>query len=87
VKVYFLICVFNLSGTDDADGDVLLALAVRQVVHGLRFTPAGLGRVAPLLHLQPDADDDGGATQQQHEEELSFPLRFVDINFALWIFT
>lgn len=69
MKVYFLICVFNLSGTDDADGDVLLALAVRQVVHGLRFTPAGLGLVVPLLHLQPDADDDGGATQQQHEDQ------------------
>lgn len=69
VKVYFLICVFNLSGTNDTYGNVLLTLAVRQVVHGLCFAPAGVWLVVPLLHLKPDTDNHGGAPQQQHEDQ------------------
>jgi len=69
VKVYLLICVFNLSGTDDTYGNVLLALTVRQVVHGLSLAPAGVRLVVPLLHPEPDADDHSGATQQQHEDQ------------------
>lgn len=69
VKVYFLICVFNLSGTNDTYGNVLLTLAVRQVVHGLCFAPAGVRLVVPLLHLKPDTDNHGGAPQQQHEDQ------------------
>lgn len=69
MKVYFLIRVFNLSGTNDTYGNVLLALAVRQVVHGLGLAPAGVRLVVPLLHSEPDADDHGSAPQQQHEDQ------------------
>lgn len=69
MKVYFLIRVFNLSGTNDTYGNVLLALAVRQVVHGLSLTPAGIRLVVPLLHSEPDADDHSSAPQQQHEDQ------------------
>lgn len=69
MKVYFLICVFNLSGTNDTYGNVLLALAVCQVVHRLGLTPAGIRLVVPLLHSEPDADHHGSTPQQQHEDQ------------------
>lgn len=69
MKVYFLICVFNLSGTNDTYGNVLLALAVCQVVHGLGLAPAGIRLVVPLLHSEPDADDHSSTPQQQHEDQ------------------
>lgn len=69
MKVYFLICVFNLSGTNDTYGNVLLALAVRQVVHGLGLAPAGIRLVVPLLDSEPDADDHSSTPQQQHEDQ------------------
>lgn len=69
MKVYFLICVFNLSGTNDTYGNVLLALAVCQVIHSLSLTPAGIRLVVPLLHSEPDADDHSSTPQQQHEDQ------------------
>lgn len=69
MKVYFLICVFNLSGTNDTYGNVLLALAVCQVVHRLGLAPAGIRLVVPLLHSEPDADDHSSTAQQQHEDQ------------------
>lgn len=69
MKVYFFVRVFNLSGTNDTYGNVLLALAVRQVVHGLSLAPAGIRLVVPLLHPEPDADDHSSTPQQQHEDQ------------------
>lgn len=69
MKVYFLICVFNLSGTNDTYGNVLLALAVCQVIHSLSLTPAGIRLVVPLLHSEPDADNHSSTPQQQHEDQ------------------
>lgn len=69
MKVYFLICVFNLSGTNDTYGNVLLTLAVCQVIHSLGLTPAGIRLVVPLLHSEPDAHNHGGTPQQQHEDQ------------------
>lgn len=69
MKVYFLICIFNLSGTNDTYGNVLLALAVCQVIHSLSLTPAGIRLVVPLLHSEPDADNHSSTPQQQHEDQ------------------
>lgn len=69
MKVYFFVRVFNLSGTNDTYGNVLLTLAVRQVVHGLSLTPAGIRLVVPLLHPEPDADNHSSTPQQQHEDQ------------------
>lgn len=69
MKVYFLIRVLNLSGTNDTYGYVLLALAVGQVVHGLSLAPAGIRLVVPLLHSEPNANDHSSTPQQQHEDQ------------------
>lgn len=71
VEVYFLIGVLNLGGANDTYGNVLLPLAIGQVVHGLRFTPAGIRLVLPLLRFESDADDNGSATQQHHQDQNS----------------
>lgn len=69
VKVYLLICVFNLSSTNDTYGNVLLTLAVCQVVHGLSLTPAGIRLVVCFLHSEPDTDNHSSTAQQQHEDQ------------------
>lgn len=69
MKVYFLICVFNLSGTNDTYRNVLLALAVCQIVHGFSLTPASIRLVVSLLHSEPDTDDHSSTPQQQHEDQ------------------
>lgn len=69
MKVYFLIRVFNLSGTNDTYGNVFLSLAVCQVVHGLSLAPAGIRLVVPLLHSEPDTDDHSSTPQQQHQDQ------------------
>lgn len=69
MEVCLLVGVLDLRGPDDADGDVLLAPAAGQVVHGLRLPPAGVCRGPALLQPQPHADHRGGTAQQQREDQ------------------
>ena len=69
VEVHLLVGVLDLRGPDDADRDVLLPLAVGQVIHGLRLRRAGVGGRPALLQPQPNADHGGGAAQEQREDE------------------
>ena len=69
VKVCLFVGVLDLCGPDDTNRDVLLPLAVGQVVHGFCLPPAGVCGGPALLQPQPHADHRGGTAQQQRKDQ------------------
>lgn len=100
MKVCLLVGVLDLCSPNDADGNILLTLAIGQVVHGLCLSPTRIGWGLVLLKLQPDAHHHRGTAQQQHEDKhhpgthghpgegpalaLHVPVNEVHHHGALW---